>query len=140
MKKENRIFIGSPFIEERGIYTRMIAKVRLPDGSIRPFYFEVDSAYGQYLCPEVSDAFLIGIIDYAFQNGYDIECEGPVSNRLLYQIQTYLIPTLVDSGNKHYKKISVKAAPFDGVIENRGGRRFSQWRCGFLLYDCQAHK
>lgn len=64
------------------------------EGEVRPVWFEVEERYGRYLCAERSDAFLIGLLNHAQRDGYDIVCEAPVGAQLLYQIRTYLVPSL----------------------------------------------
>ena len=57
-------------------------------------YFDIGPEFAQYLCPERSDAYVIGLLNYAMRNKHDITCEVPMTERLYYQITTYLIPTL----------------------------------------------
>ena len=87
--------IGTPRIEQHGERVRLIADIDLGGGDIRPLWVEVDACYGQYLCAERSDAFLIGLLHYAMCNHYDVVCEAPVTAEILLRLRTVLIPALV---------------------------------------------
>ena len=73
---------------------RLVADVEY-NGIISSVWFSVPRLYCEYLCYERSDAFLIGILNWALRTGDDIECEAPVSEELLFQIREYLVPSLV---------------------------------------------
>lgn len=114
-----QIVIGRPTIESKNDSARMTAIVTVR-GEARPVWFEVESKYGKYLCNERSDAFLIGILNYAMREHCDIRCEAPVGAQLLYQIRTYLIPSLVRNSKVLYSTnitADIDATP----IQNGGG-------------------
>ena len=71
-------------------------------------WFEVEDTYADALCPERSDAFLAAILPFAMISSEDIRCEVPVTDRLLYQVRAYLIPSLCDEA-KGYRQIAVEA-------------------------------
>lgn len=113
------ITIGKPYIEEHSATVRLCADILLKDEK-KTFYFEVEKKYRPYLCTEVSDAFLVGILNYAMFNGEDIKVEGKVSERLLYQIHTYFLVTLPVVRPHAYKKINVEAELYTGEIHTEG--------------------
>jgi hypothetical protein len=82
-------------------------------------WFEVDHKYGQYLCPERCDGFLIGLLHYAMSCNHDITCLAPISEDLYYQIDTYLIDAVHkgDDSIFHRIKIIAETAP---DIDNAG--------------------
>lgn len=86
-------------------------------------YFEVESKYEQYLVTEVSDACVVCLLLYAMENKYDLICDGAVSERLLYQLNEYLIPA-ISSNIGCYHKISIAAKSkdihFDGKAVGTG--------------------
>lgn len=49
------------------------------DGKIYPLWYEVDEKYGQYLCSERSDAFVVGVSFVAIKYHHDISFEAPMS-------------------------------------------------------------
>ena len=69
-------------------------------GEIKTLYYEVDKEYGEYLCYERSDAFIITILPYAMLTGQDIYCDTPVTETLLHNINEVLVPTLSSANNK----------------------------------------
>lgn len=89
------------------------------DGKETPVWFEVSKEYGKYLTYERSDGFLIGILPIAIRKHHDIVCEAPVTEELLYQIRTYLLPSLVKYGNNLYE--SSITAETASALENAGG-------------------
>ena len=118
MKFKGVIKIGAPYLESRDGRVRIVSCIDIA-GEERSLWFEVPEEYGQYLCIERSDGFLIGLLYTALNEGYDIECQKPVSEELLYQIRTYLIPSVVKYGKDLYwPKIS---ADMDtSIIANAG--------------------
>ncbi len=56
--------------------------------------FEADKQYKPYLTCERGDAFLVMLFYFAMREHHDIKLESPVSERLLYQLETYLIDAL----------------------------------------------
>ncbi len=112
--------IGVPYIESTDTTARLCSDILLPDGVSKVFYFEVEKKYEKYLCAEVSDAFVIGILNYAFAKGIDIYCQAPVTKRLLYQLNTYVLPTWPTTGNACYKEIKLSAESYCQPIENAG--------------------
>lgn len=111
------ITIGVPYIMKVQTGSRLCSDICCPKME-KTFYFEVPEEYEKYLCKEVADAFLVGILNYAFKMGENIKVEAPVSERLLYQLQTYFLPTLPVVREKTYKPISIEAEPYTGTIES----------------------
>ena len=82
------------------------------DDEKRTVWFEVDDMYGKYLCTERADAYVIGLLNWAMRENHDICSEIPVTEELLYNINTILIPSLYNSGKAlHNIKIQASAAP-----------------------------
>ena len=99
------IKIGKPEIVEIGNKSRLQAVFNI-DGKKSTVWFEVDNNYGKYLTFDRSDAFVIGVLNYAMRNGHDIECKAPLGEELYYQIDTYLIDAIYKGGSQlHRTKI-----------------------------------
>lgn len=112
------IRIKHPYIVPLGSKTRLVSDLEV-DGVIRPLWVEVGTEFEWYLVSERSDAFLIGLLYWAVQEGHDIVCEAPVDADLLYGIQNLLIPTLT-SGGKKTKRIAVTATAVKEPLKNAG--------------------
>lgn len=105
------ITIGYPTVEhcENGT-TRLIANATVADVASK-LWFSVEDKYAQYLYAERGDAFVIGLLPVAMRRGLDIVCEAPVSERLLYQLRSTLLPLLAKYGkNVHEVKIEAPVA------------------------------
>ncbi len=105
------INIFTPYIEKNGAKSRCCCDIAV-DGEKKNVWFEVDSEYEKYLCTERSDAYVIGFLSFAMRGGHDIICEAPVTDELLYNISTFLIPSLCKYGkNLHAIRIRCSIAP-----------------------------
>lgn len=96
--KGSIIKLTAPQIVRHGEYSRLTCEFD-DNGETIELWFEVHSQYEQYLLHERSDAFLICLLWYAMRTGRDIECAAPVTEELLYNIETLLIPSLVKHSN-----------------------------------------
>ena len=95
MERAGEVRIAKPRVEAIGDRARLVASIWSSEfGEARDVWLEVDLEYAEYLCHERSDAFLVGMLRYALGKGYDIKCEAPVTEELLYNIRTYLVPSL----------------------------------------------
>ena len=119
MQARGVLHIGRPAITRGGGKARLAAPIRCC-GKDSPVWFEVEERYGDYLCDERSDAFLIGLLNHAMREHLDIECEAPVGAQLLYQIRTYLVSALVRAS--HALREPKIAAEMDAEpMRNAGG-------------------
>ncbi len=119
IQKTGDIHIHAPHIETKDEKSQLICDIDFK-GEQRTVWFSVDEKYGQYLCWERSDAFLIGLLNFAMREGCDITCDAPVTSQLLYQIKTYLLPLLANSSDVLYHPTII--APMDDTpLPNAGG-------------------
>lgn len=117
--KGGDIRIGTPYIIEKDSTTRLSVKVLL-HGKEQVLWIAVKEEYKSYLVQDRVDAFLVALLAMAMRERSDIICEAPVTRRLLYQINHYLIPGM-SSGMDEYHRITVYAEPSDQEIESLGG-------------------
>lgn len=89
-----RITIGKPRIEMRDGKAFQWCTINVGDIE-RDVYFSVDEEYGQYLCHERGDAYLIGLLNFAMRERCDIHSDAPLTGELVHQIQTELIASVV---------------------------------------------
>ena len=67
-------------------------------------WFATPIEYKDYLCIDRSDAFIVAMLWYAMITGSDIEYVVPMSERMNFSIQEYLIPALCTQ-EKGYRRI-----------------------------------
>lgn len=109
------IKIGKIWIDKVNDKSRCNCKIEI-NSEKKIIWFEVDNKYEKYLCTERSDAYVIGLLSYAMRNKLDIECETPITERLLYQINEILIPSLVKH-SKSLNTIRIEAPVADEIAE-----------------------
>lgn len=96
--------IGKQNYNETDI-TRLVATISF-NGSEKECWFDYPSEYGDYICDERIDAFVISLIPLAMRKEFDIESAVPISERLSYQLQNYYIPIL-SKYQKNFHKIEL---------------------------------
>lgn len=96
----SKIKISSPRIDKKNsedgsILIRMEADTVWDfDGDIieKTLFYEVDKKWGKYFTPELSDSFVLALVDFAMEKKADIEYEAPMTEDMRYQLERYLIP------------------------------------------------
>lgn len=106
-----KLYIQSPYIKNVSDKVRLVYNVITPKCEY-PLYFEVDKEYGKYLVTELGDAAVVCVLLYAMEHNYHVECDVPVSERLMYQLNEYLIPA-ISKNIKRYHKIEIIANTSD---------------------------
>lgn len=91
-----KIKIETSYIKRTGRRSRLCADVQW-NNRCRTLWFEVESEFEEYLCYERADGFLIALLPFAMINNLDIEVNGCVSEKLLYQLKSLLLPTLASN-------------------------------------------
>lgn len=91
IKERKKLVIGKPYIiDYPGNKARLCADITVDE--TKTLYYEVDKEYKEFLCDDRADAFLVGLLHTAMYDNLDIECECRVSERLLFQLNTYFVP------------------------------------------------
>lgn len=103
------IKISSPVIrtsEERAVMTAHIEdeyqKIKTD------IYYSTPIEYGRFLCDDVADAFVVGVLLPAARYEQDIIVDGAVSDRLYYNINSSVLYTLANVWNKKRVKLIAK--------------------------------
>ncbi|MBD5559071.1 MAG: hypothetical protein HDQ87_01730 [Clostridia bacterium] len=115
----NTIRIGKPYLESTSESVRLCAPIVF-QGENEIIWFSVKPEYGDYLTDDRSDAFVAGILTTALRDGTDIICETPVTRRLLYQLNHYLIPMMSLNMPSAFSPVKVHAAPTDEMLPCAG--------------------
>lgn len=116
--RESTIRIGAPYIAKMAKEVRLCSEIEL-DGQKQIMWFAVRESYGTYLVEDRADAFVIALLTTAMHNAADIICDAPVTRRLLYQINHYLIPAMT-SNMAEFHPIILYAQPTDVILECEG--------------------
>ena len=126
-----KITVSKPYIKQvnsdvLGKSVRLCAMVTMKNPNTKKIetkecFFEFETSYKKYLCPERSDAFVTGLLSTAMEQGMDIEFSAPISERLYYQLCTYYIP-MVAENNRNYPMHKIQLiGPYDNTpIKNSG--------------------
>jgi bacterioferritin-associated ferredoxin len=112
------IAIKKTFLVELTHKTRLCCVIEV-DGIAQELWFEVENEYAPCLCTERSDAYVIGLLNWAMRHRHDITCELPMCEELHYQLTAFLIPALAKTSKNLYPVRII--APLDnGLISNAG--------------------
>lgn len=71
-------------------------------------WYEVEERFGDYLCADLGDPWVVAIFKEAFVSGQDIVSEAPLSAELVRGVQEVFIPAIV-AANPDLKRITIKA-------------------------------
>lgn len=99
--------VWKEFANKSHYYTYIKENYKLEDNYIIIWY-KVKKNLEKYLCEDRNDAFLVAILYYAMITGQDIECGKKISDKLLFNLNYILIPTLCNE-QTGFKRIYIKA-------------------------------
>lgn len=109
----NVLEIRQPYIKRLGTKSRLCSDITWGVGN-RTLWFEVEREYEKCLCSERIDGFLVALLPFAMIANLNIFSDGYISERLLYQLKTILLPSLV-ANIADFHSIDIKAK-FDGKV------------------------
>jgi len=104
------INFGSPYLESNDDFVRVLCTFE-DDERKEEIFFEVSPEYGGFLCTERSDAYVIAALHYAMRTRQDIICDTPVTEDLLFQIETELVPAMTKKSSFYPTRIFADTAP-----------------------------
>lgn len=110
------IVIRQPQVRLQDGQARLSSEIRIDDKTYLLWY-SVDARFGEGLCYERSDAFLVGLLHYALVGHHDITCEAPVTERLLRQIRESFIPAVCNENPKTITSIRIDAQGAPALTE-----------------------
>ena len=109
--------IRQPYIKRIGNKSRLCSDISWGDRS-RTLWFEVESEYEECLCTERIDSFLVALLPYAMIENLNIHSDGYVSEKLLYQLKTILLPSL-SANIAEFHSIDIDAKRDGTVLESK---------------------
>lgn len=118
------IKIGSPEITWHNDQAQLVADIWIDDEKAK-MYFSVDKAYARYLVTERVDAFLVALLPLAMKKNHDIIFESFLSEKLLFQLKKFHIPTLAKYLGFYPVKLIGKASSEPINIKKAVGTGFS---------------
>lgn len=87
------IIVEHPFIESSGNETFLKALIKDDAiGNDFTLWFAVDKQYGEYLCDDRADAFMLAVLMIGMKSKQDIAIHAPVSKKLLFNINNTIQP------------------------------------------------
>lgn len=101
------ISLSAPYIIENGGYARLCTDVGL-HGNVFQLWYETTIDYAQYFSSDRLDAFVVSLLLYSMKHKYAIKCNAPISERLYYQLNEYLIPS-ISANIAEYSSIKIEA-------------------------------
>ena len=111
--------IHPPEIIEHENETVLQAKFECGDTS-DILWFSTKKEFGDYLCHERGDAFLVAMLLYAMKRGEDIHSLAPISERLYYTLTKHFVKVIADMFPGYYR-IRITADIDSEPLENVGG-------------------
>ena len=93
--------IGKSYLVHKEGKTRLCADIVIDD-RLAVLWFAVDSAEESWLAIGRSDPFVMALLPGAMRQGHDICCKDPMSRRLCFQLNEYLIPALAGAGELYH--------------------------------------
>jgi len=131
------IILYKPQIMEEGSKTIIRSAYKL-DNKTDYLWFSFSKNYKNYLVTENLDAFVVGLLLLAMKRGEDIELKAPISERLYYTLNHYLINAL-NLANLDLKKIKILATELNSARLNTSTVAGTGISCGVdsfsTIYD-----
>lgn len=97
---------------------RLVASIKIDDNK-KECWFDYPSEYGEYICTERVDAFVVALIPFAMRKGLDIKSIIPISEKLSYQLHNYYIPIL-SKYQETFKQIDLTCSCSSENLNTRG--------------------
>lgn len=100
-------------IEKQFGLSKLVADI-IENYEKRELFFAVETQYANFLDGNSGDAFMLALLVPAMTAGKTLAIEGPVSKRLLWQLESFMVPALMQM-NPKLQKITI--APRQGYSE-----------------------
>lgn len=122
------IEIDKPRIEIRNEVARLLVTLII-DGKEEILWYEVPIAYERYLVTEKVDAFVVALLFLGMEKKCDIKLNAPISSRLYYSLNYYVINAL-SLTNPKFRNIKIFADQFDDNSYSEEGAVGTGLSCG----------
>ena len=129
------IVINKPVLQTEGDFVIISSEISIGN-KIEILWYKFPNRFEEYVVYERLDAFIVGLLFLGLKTGEDFYLKGPVSHRLFYTLNLYLIDVLC-AANTAYKKIKVFAENLDSSnlnLKNIAGTGLSCGVDSFATY------
>jgi len=116
---------AAPYLEVEDTSARVLCRFE-DDKRKGVIFFDVPSEYSAFLCDKRSDAYVIAALPYAMRTRQDIICDAPVTEDLLFQIETELVPAMTKKSSLYPTTVFADVAPSlpkKSSIDQRTGKK-----------------
>lgn len=110
--------IGKSYIKHENGVPRLCADITFGDRQIT-IWFALEMGDESWLALGRADAFVVALLTVAMRKGHDITCDDPMSERLHYQLENVLVPSLAHAGEL-FNPIRINARLTTEVFPNQG--------------------
>lgn len=108
------LIISKPWVEDCDNTCKLRADF-IQNNDKYEFYYEYDARMKPYITTEVVDGLVVTLLPYCLRKGLNIQSDTPISKRLLYQLNNFLIPALTKNVDI-YHSIEIQCEPFEGEL------------------------
>ena len=102
------VIFGKPYLRGmEGGNIRLCCDITGLSKDVLTIWYEVSKPYGDCLCTERSDAFVVGMLPYLLSHSSNedrmqVSLQAPLSERIYYQLTHAMIPTLVSMTDMYH--------------------------------------
>ncbi len=131
------ITIRKPTISHREGKARVSADIDV-DGKVYPLWYEVEERFGQYLCADYGDPWVIGLLKEVIIGRHEVVSEAPCSEDLIQNLTEVFSPTMCAANpSMEPLRISAERIASDGC----GGGVGCSITCGVdSMYTMYMHR
>lgn len=122
------IILNKPEIDKRDDEVTLSVDFEI-EGNRKKLWYSFSAEYEEYLIDEQLDAFVVGLLFLGLKTGHDIKLNAPLSARLYYSLNHYLIDALC-LVNPDYKKIRVIPSTLSTLNLNESNTSGTGLSCG----------
>lgn len=101
-------------------YAEVAFVLRLGD-KIENLWYRVSPEYGQYLCDDRADSFMVTFLAFAMEHRINLRSIYPVSEKLWFQLTTQVMPQLAVTSKGIGQEISIVAETTKETYPNSNG-------------------
>ncbi|MUP44165.1 hypothetical protein E0K83_00210 [Gramella sp. BOM4] len=122
------LIIEKPVLNTRDGKTTVSVQFEM-DKQKKELWYSFPNEYENFIVTEQSDAFVVGLLFLGLKTGNDIKINTPISSKLFYSLNHYIIDALC-LVNDQYKKIKILPSSLSQTDFNFGNTASTGLSCG----------